>query len=179
MKICYRRDLWRLLANKQGSAAEIGVAEGYFSADMLSWPINLPTLYMVDRWRCVPDQKGDASNSQEWHDKNFAAACARVAPFGERAVILRGDSVQMAKRVPDHSLLLCYIDGDHSFNGVMDDYDAWLPKVKRGGYMAFHDYQNRNYGVQQAVDMICESQGYMLHMLPEDKPEDAGAYFQV
>jgi len=178
MSIKYRRDLWKLLANQTGGAAEIGVAEGYFSADMLAWPINLPTLYMVDRWACVPTQKGDASNEQAWHDKNYADACRRVSGYGPRAVMLRGDSLDACERVPDESLLLVYIDGDHSYRGVMADICAWRNKVKPGGYMAFHDYENTNYGVKQAVQDYCRIHNLTIHLIPEDQPEDAGAYFQ-
>lgn len=179
MKIRYRRDLWKLIEEKGLvglDAVEIGVAEGYFSADMLSWPVNFPRVYMVDRWRSVPSQKGDASNPQEWHDKNLQAATERVRPYGERAIPLRGDSKEMAKLVPNLSLALVYIDGDHSFDGVVTDIEAWLPKLVRGGVMAFHDYLNPSYGVHSAVNTFAEGLGLAVVTLPEDKPEDAGAY---
>lgn len=35
---------------------------------------------------------------------------------------------------------LLFIDGDHNFEGVMNDCIHWIPKVKFGGFIAFHDY---------------------------------------
>ncbi|MEK6285612.1 MAG: class I SAM-dependent methyltransferase [Acidobacteriota bacterium] len=34
---------------------------------------------------------------------------------------------------------LLFIDGDHSFDMVLKDYEAWAPRVKPGGWIAFHD----------------------------------------
>src|SRR4051812_39652857 len=98
MNIRYRRDLYKLIADMPGHTAEIGVAEGLFSADMLRWH---PTRrhYMVDTWCCVPTQKGDAANPQEWHDNNYAQAQRSSSAFGGRAIILRGNSIKMAELV--------------------------------------------------------------------------------
>lgn len=175
--IRYRRDLWQVLT-VPGDAAEVGVAEGYFANDMLNWPFHFPRVYLVDRWCTAPWQKGDASNPQQWHDTNLQQARDRVKIHGDRAIFLRGDSVEMAKLVPDHSLTLVNIDGDHSYGGVVSDIYAWFPKLKPGGVMAFHDYENTNYGVKRAVNEFCKAT-YEIHLLPEDKPDDAGAYFVV
>jgi len=173
----YRRDLWKI-CKVPGNAAEIGVAEGYFSADILSWPVNFPKVYMVDRWACVETQTGDGGFPQKWHDKNFDDAINRVKKYGQRVTVLRGDSANMSKHVPDGSLALLYIDGDHSFEGVMRDLTAWVPKVAKGGVVALHDYEARQYGVKKAVQNFCDGK-YEVFPIPEDKQCDAGAYFYV
>lgn len=175
--IKYRRDLWQLLTGLMaGNAAEIGVAEGNFARDILNWPVKFPKLYLVDRWKCTPGQKGDGSMPQMWHDCNLADVQLKVASEDKRVVFLRGSSVDMALKVPDRSLVLVYIDADHSYEAVKKDIRAWLPKLVPGGFMAFHDYENQNYGVKQAVDEFCDRR-IKVHRIPEDKPEDAGAYF--
>jgi hypothetical protein len=174
--IRYRRDLWRLTEGYPGDAAEIGVAEGFFSADILRMPVNFPIVYMVDRWACFPGQKGDGGHPQDWHDANYKAAVERVKSFGSRAKVLRGDSKEMAFKVPPMSLRLVYIDCDHSYEGVMGDICAWLPKLLPGGVMAFHDFEMPQYGVKRAVEEFCKNR-YQIHYLPEDRLEDAGAYF--
>lgn len=46
-----------------------------------------------------------------------------------------------------------FIDGDHSYIGVKSDCDYYLPLLKHGGLVAFHDYNNVAYsGVKQAAD---------------------------
>lgn len=176
--IRHRRDLGKIVT-VAGNSAEIGVAEGFFSADILSWENNFPRHYMVDRWACVPTQKGDSSNSPDWHARNYDAALQRVAKYGDRAQILRGNSQAMSLYVDSQSLALLYIDGDHSYEGVLGDLCAWVPKVKLGGIVALHDYENPVYGVKRAVGVFCDKYGFKIHLLPEDKMEDAGAYFVV
>lgn len=84
----------------------------------------------------------------------------------------------MATQVPDQSLCLLYIDADHSYEGVLADLRAWVPKVMAGGFVALHDYEARQYGVKGAVQTFCVEKGFQIHLIPEDKPEDAGAWFQ-
>lgn len=187
--IKYRRELFKLFA-RPGAAVEIGVAEGNFSEEMLRWAhhfngasdgangIVVTRLYMVDRWAQKKDQKGDAAYDQGWHDGNLARVKARTAPFSDRAVILQGDSDRMAGCVEDGSLSLVYIDGDHSYEGVMTDIKAWFPKLGEGGVMAFHDYESDAYGVKRAVKEFVNNR-FEINRLPEDKIEDAGAWFRI
>lgn len=181
-RIQYRRDLWRLFlgvpATELGGAAEIGVAEGNFSEDILKMPVKFPFVYLVDRWRCVPTLKGDSANSQIWHEQNYDKVVARVMKYGPRVVIIREDSVSAAERIEDRSLSLVYVDADHSYQGVVDDIRAWFPKLKKKGWMAFHDFENPAYGVKRAVTEFCKEKSFNLLKLSEDKLEDAGAYFQ-
>lgn len=180
--IQYRRDLWQAITI-EGSAAEIGVAEGRYSLELLSWkdPYNrnlFDKVFLVDRWACNPDQNGDASMPQEWHQKNYEEVFQRVRIHAPRPVLLRGDSDLMAGLVDDDSLSLLYIDGDHSYEGVLRDLKAWLPKVKTGGVVALHDYENSDYGVKRALQEFAEGRFEILP-IPEDKPQDAGAMFYV
>lgn len=49
-----------------------------------------------------------------------------------------------------------FIDGDHTYNGVMVDCKLWLPKLKSGGLVTFHDHQNIAFwGVAKAVKEYC------------------------
>lgn len=58
-------------------------------------------------------------------------------------------------------------DGDHFVRGLNKNLGYWLPKLRTGGLMIFHDYrphlpkehQLRFYGVEKAVDILI-SQGY-------------------
>lgn len=168
MEIRYRRDLHKII-DLTLPAAEVGVAEGYFSADILSWGV--PLLYMVDNWGTL-DVKGDGGNPQAWHDKNYVDALVRTSKYNRK--ILRGISWQMAEKVTDGSLGFINIDCDHSYEGVKKDIAAWWPKLAIGGVMAFHDYENNAYGVKQAVQEFAA--GMEIHLLPEDKMADAGAY---
>jgi hypothetical protein len=150
---------------------EIGVAEGFSSRDFLE--NGLHKLYSVDAWRTL-NQSGDGGQVQEWHDRNYESAVKLLAPFKERSVILRGLSSDMIKDVPDNSIGLLYLDGDHSYEGVKRDLTEWYPKVVSGGIIAGHDYEMKQYGVKQAVHEFAKSEVFLI---PEHKSEDAGFYF--
>ena len=48
---------------------------------------------------------------------------------------------------------MIFLDADHSYEAATLDIEAWLPKVKKNGILAGHDYINHLYpGVKRAVD---------------------------
>jgi predicted O-methyltransferase YrrM len=51
------------------------------------------------------------------------------------------DSPKAAHLFADESVSFVMLDGDHSYDGVTRDIDAWWPKIKPGGLLAGDDYQ--------------------------------------
>ena len=51
-------------------------------------------------------------------------------------------SHQAAERYDNETLDFVFIDGDHSYDIVRKDIELWLPKVKKAGTIAGHDYFN-------------------------------------
>lgn len=48
-----------------------------------------------------------------------------------------------------------FVDGGHDVEQVMRDIEAWLPHLKNGCTIAFHDYGNKDIpGVKVAVDKL-------------------------
>jgi len=62
-------------------------------------------------------------------------------PFPE-CKLIRGDSTEVYNQLEDESQHLIFIDGCHCFAHVVSDFFCYAPKVKRGGYIAFHDTGN-------------------------------------
>jgi predicted O-methyltransferase YrrM len=56
-----------------------------------------------------------------------------------RVTELKGISWEMAEEVEDESLDFVFIDADHGYEAVKKDIEAWLPKVKPGGFVSGHD----------------------------------------
>ena len=58
----------------------------------------------------------------------------------------------------DYSMMMAYIDGDHRLKAARLDIETWVPKVKPGGIIAFHDCHQAKpppkikSRVRQAVD---------------------------
>lgn len=155
-------------------AAELGVAESLFAEDLLKEGIE--KLYLVDRWKEIKDGYGDSQAPQTWHDKNFADAKERMKKFGDKAVFLIGGTIEMANNVPDQTLGLVNVDASHDYPSVMGDAEAWWKKLVNGGIMAFHDYENEKFGVKAAVNKFAQLNRIDIHLLPENKKEDAGCY---
>lgn len=66
-----------------------------------------------------------------------------VATSGEAALQWPGDPID-----------LLYIDGDHVYEAVKLDYECWASKVRTGGWIAFHDYDDRHPGVKRLVEEV-------------------------
>lgn len=54
-------------------------------------------------------------------------------------MILKGDSTAMAACLDDGALDFAFIDASKSPGKYEADVLAWLPKVKRGGFISGHD----------------------------------------
>lgn len=69
---------------------------------------------------------------------------------------------EFSKRFPDRVYEYIYIDGDHSYNGVKTDYKLFWPMLKRGGFMAFHDTDNKGEhgSLYYNVTKFCEEYIY-------------------
>lgn len=68
------------------------------------------------------------------HQANLTAA-----GFGGRSKQIQGDSAQVGTAWQLGGVDLLFIDGDHSYAGVKRDIAAWIPHVKPGGVVVFHD----------------------------------------
>lgn len=154
--------------------AEIGVAEGIFSLEILKWGIS--KLYLVDLWQETPSIRGMAAWPQADHDKNYREAQQRVKDY-DNVVFMKGLSSEMAKQIPDGSLGFIYIDACHYYEYVLEDLRTWVPKLVPGGICAMHDYLNVDYEVKKAVADFTKGK-YEVNLIPEHSVEFAGCWFR-
>lgn len=73
--------------------------------------------------------------------------------------LIKGISPEISSDYEDESIDYCFIDGDHRYESVKKDIEAWFPKVKKGGMICGHDYYGIDHhahgewpGVFKAVD---------------------------
>lgn len=138
--------------------AEIGVWEGGFSAMFCAANSQLEWL-AVDPWFPHPawlDTKNqDAATAGPRLELACRAARERLARF-PKCDVWREFSTNAAQRVPNASLDIVFIDGDHGHASVLADLLAWVPKVRKGGIVSGHDYHRNpkkpTIQVLEAVD---------------------------
>lgn len=146
-----------------GIERPVGVEVGVFAGDLSRRLLRRPdlSLIMVDSWNqhdpnseyAQTDFHGKLAQSQQ--DDYCEVARKAVEFAGARARIIRADSVEAANEIPDGYLDFVFIDADHTYEGCKRDILAWLPKVRPGGIISGHDYENGTaWGVKQAVDEI-------------------------
>jgi predicted O-methyltransferase YrrM len=46
---------------------------------------------------------------------------------------------QLKSRLADQPVDFLFIDGDHTYAGVKQDFEMYSPLVRKGGLVAFHD----------------------------------------
>jgi len=128
---------WLNQMGLKGTIVEVGSAEGVFARSVLSqWQGQ--RMFLVDPW-----DKQDPEVYKEKQPDNYAAwyeSCVALAEHDKRVTLLKMLSVEASTKFANGFLDLVYIDGNHSHRAVMEDMDAWWPKVKTGGIMGGHDF---------------------------------------
>ena len=166
------RDQLPALLNRRGltgQAAEIGVKLGRFS-DLLLGSWQGEKLISIDPWlEAEADEYVDHANvAQDQHEQFYRRTKELLAKHGSRSEIWRATSVEASQRVPDRSLDFVYIDARHDYDSVLEDLEAWFPKLRPGGLMAGHDYADGEFpqgvfGVKSAVDQFFGARRIAVH----------------
>lgn len=148
--------------NVNAIGVEIGVLRGECSREIVREWGKCITLYLVDNYCCGWDE--------------YDTAVANLSPWKDRIEWVLGDSVEIAFKIPDN-LDFVYIDGDHSYEGVKRDMEAYWPKIRSGGVLCGHDYNPRwksLVGIIRAVDEFTKKQGVNLWTATTGSSSDWG-----
>lgn len=144
------------------SAVEVGTWRGDFSVIMMEI-LKPEQFFAVDPYALFPGMvsaPGSEYNTQHSLDQLAGKVSARLQALGGKLV--RDKSVDACTQFSDNSLDMVYIDGDHTYAGVVQDIESWWPKVKAGGYLCGDDYgagktgKGFEYGVVEAVDEFAQ-----------------------
>ena len=173
-----RQDLYKLFAELGfTNGCEVGVEKGKNAQDMFEYIPNLK-LYAVDPYKQHPQYSSKAASIASHWDENYLAGIKKQAQKrmeGKNAIIIEKFSEDAVKDIPDNCLDFVYIDGDHSYDSVMQDIILWGRKVRKGGIISGHDfyYDNNKEGrkakVTQAVSDYTNVHHIEFYITDEDR----------
>lgn len=145
------------------NGVEVGVGYGGHCEALLNYR-GIDSLVGVDPYAHRHNCDDPTNFSQSDLEHVYHRALDRLARFGRRFELIRETSAQAAKQVANGSLDFVYIDADHCFDAVVNDLGTWFDKVREGGIIAGHDYDNPELpGVQQAVDGFFQRMNWTVH----------------
>jgi len=146
------------------TGAEVGVRTGQTSSHLLRVFPDLH-LHTVDPW--VPQPTGN----ETYDDWDFNAMKhefqSNVRDFKSRITHHEMFSVEAANEVSDNSLDFVFIDAQHDYYSVKADILAWMYKVRPGGLLCGHDYDQVKFpGVVKAVKGFFKTRGASYTLWP-------------
>ena len=131
--------------------AEIGVYKGENAERILSL-LNIEQLVLVDPWKEYVDVITGVSSGDSSYFQNLYEEVKNKFSNNSKVRIIRDYSVNAAKMFDDEYFDFVYIDGDHAYEEVLKDLEAWYPKLKKFGVMCGDDYGHiSGHGVIKAV----------------------------
>lgn len=152
---------------------EIGVFKGAHSYAMLRDCTRLH-LTCVDMWELHAVRNNQAYTGQKeesWGRKfqdeevgleikgEAIVALSQFIDKGRCRIVQEDSSVAAAMlRREGKKFDFVYIDGDHSYEGIVRDIKAWLPLLRDGGYLSGHDFHWA--GVKKALEELVNESGW-------------------
>lgn len=128
------------------TGCEIGVCLGY-TAEKLLKEIKFEKYFAVDSYHAYVDWNGgDLNSDRQGLIKQHAVN--KLSKY-DNVEFKFTSSEDFSKEISDGTLDFIFIDGDHSYEGVLKDLNLWFKKVKPFGIFAGHDASNR--GVTEAL----------------------------
>jgi hypothetical protein len=175
-----RRALYESIPPRQ-VACEIGVANGY-NAEAIYQVCNPRELHLIDLWANRQDVPRWADITDVKHRQALAQCQKRFADsIREGRVFLhQGRSVPILQSFSVHYFDFAYVDGDHTYQGTLNDLRQCARVVHPGGFIAGHDYVSAatskwaasgQYGVVEAVrDFTAKSDWKLIAVTQEKFP---------
>jgi predicted O-methyltransferase YrrM len=135
---------------QDGKFVELGAWLGKSSAYLCD-TATYQEITIVDTWKGSPNELTTTHKlATEQNIYNLF-----VENMGTRKYkAIKATSKVASKKFANESLDVVFIDLTHTYEAVKEDIKLWLPKVKKGGFIAGDDYHEHWQGVIQAVDEL-------------------------
>jgi len=143
---------------------ELGTHSGnsYFSFCQSVFEAGITTkCYAVDTWQ------GD-KHAGKYSEETFSIVQAHNQKFfAEMSQLLRMTFDDALNNFADSSIDILHIDGLHTYEAVLHDFESWLPKLSSGALVIFHDTNvfERDFGVWKLWKELQSTYPYNLEFL--------------
>jgi predicted O-methyltransferase YrrM len=157
------------------SVIECGVALGGHANDLLT---NLSTISYtgVDPYQHGYDNSDSFVSEVEASlgmtgqiamDSLFEAVRDSLELFGDRAHLVRQDSIKYSQSLENGTVDLVFLDDNHTHEYVSNELASWWPKVRSGGILCGDDYWMPS--VKSAVESFAASNGLPLRFIAKNQ----------
>lgn len=152
-----RPSLRTLQERKDLVGAEIGTWMGTNALNILE-NLDIERLYLIDPYRPYSSlERAKGSETVEDYVKARSLARQVLSKYEDKIVWIEKLSNDAISEIKD-DLDFVYIDGNHAYDYIKEDLRLYYPKVKDGGLIAGHDYdeETESNGVKRAVNEFFE-----------------------
>jgi len=116
-------------------------------------------LHGVDCFLCGDQPSPDAPFDAPRYSEVFRF----IEPVKDVIEIVKADTHEASLNYENESIDFLFIDANHTYEGVMQDLVDWYPKVKKGGLVCGHDYQDAPWsGLVKAVDEFLGKENFEI-----------------
>jgi len=161
--------------NNFKNCAEIGIGYGLHAKQILD-NTNVSKLYLIDPMQYYPNDgfATDVMNYGGFENlvKNIKL---HLNNYEDRYEWFRCPSLSITnEQIPDGSLDAVFIDGDHSYEAVIQDLPFWWKKLKNGGWLLGDDYASCCPETTRAVDDFVKNNNLKIEFLSRPDATVAG-----
>jgi hypothetical protein len=173
-----RRRLLDLLSLEGKSCAEIGVCSGSYASEIRARRPKI--LHLVDSWAMEGRRLFTPGEIENGMGENGYLAVRLKFGKDPSVVITRKTSFEASLSIQEKTLDFVYIDAAHGFADVFCDLLLWYPKLKKGGWLAGHDFNLRRYKVREAVEAFLLRSGERIRFVTqENSPHENSHSFAI
>ena len=139
--------------------AEIGV---YMGRGTTIWNTELLNSNISYEYYAIDHFEGSSEHVSSNNQPNYEKAIEYLTPILKHINVIKGDSLSVSNQFNDEYFDIVYIDASHEYEFVKQDIEAWLPKVKKGGFICGDDYDKFWQGVINAVNEKFNNEHYTI-----------------
>jgi len=161
--------------NNFKKCAEVGIGYGFHAKEILD-NTNIDKLYLVDPMvPYYPDGFTDDVMRYGGFDKLVNNIKNHLSVHENRYTWFREYSLNITdEQIPDESLDAVFLDGDHSYNAVIQDLPFWWKKLRRGGLLLGDDYDSCWPETTKAVDDFTKMNNLKIEFLSKPNATKPG-----